>query len=720
VISLFEPILTSAMLSTIMLIAVLIIRKIFSKKLHIKVLSFLWLLVILRLAVPITPEVGIHSDLLIPAFLSDISAAPVTAPYENASETGTQISQQDGLPDAAIDNATPENNPSPIKQPTVLNKLINIANERNIMQYLSYIWAAGVIITLFVKMYSITRFKNKINRSLSIKDESIHQMMESNRALIKVKRKVIIQECAYIDAPATYGIINPKIILPFGFTNTLSKDQQNLIILHELYHIKKLDIAKNYLWLMAAIIYWFNPLLPYAHTKYINDTELHCDTLVLRTFKDDKCRIYSQSLLDVVKLSNGEIKLPIALSFCEDRSNLRKRVENMIQPTKKLKGVSITAIIAAAIISITCFTTACLPADNSNTDLSETTESTHIEFEAQPNKNVKISVDANVDMPSEKNIDLVRVVPKNISNEQLNSLIDYISNNGDMVCYGNIEVISSEDTKRDDGDLNSEHSITTYTKISASTNDNKDSFLELTQSDNGLDTQLAYWRFDDGYSQGMPSDYTGSDLEGMKKSYDECLEIAEGLVEELYGTDNNYQLEKTFCYSDSSNPLYRFFFYREYYGILSSPSALLLGEDNQYVYSNFVNIFVDDEGIFELWWLNSIETPEIIENNVDLLDTDKILDIFKEYIQNDFNWNSGENMQNSFGTSANISINSARLNIIMIPDEDAASYIATPVWEFMGDMKFDEPVDSENYGQIFEQLGACIVRINALDGTIIP
>jgi len=710
------------MLSTIMIIAILIIRKLFSKKLHIEILSFLWLLVILRLAVPITPEIGIHADSIIPAFRSDIIVATDTAAHQEEPETNYTTDLPGSSPEAAPNTPKAhETNTNASQQLSVWDKLTTYYDKLNIIMYLSYIWAAGVLITLFIKMYTIIRFKKKIVRSTPINNAEILQMMESNRKLIKLRRKVTIQECPYIDAPATYGIINPKIILPFGFINTLPKDKQNLIILHELYHIKKIDVAKNYLWLMAAILYWFNPLVPYAHSKYINDTELHCDTLVLRAFKDDKCRLYSQSLLDVVKLSNGEIKLPIALSFCEDRSNLRKRVENMIKPTKKLKGVSIAAIFAAAIISIACFTTACLPVAGLDASVSEPTESTHIEFEAQPSEYVKIFVDADLDMPVEKTIDLVRVVPKNISNEQLDSFIEYVSNNGDMFSNGDIKVMSSGETTRIDGDLNSENSITTYTEISASTNDNKDSFLELTQSDNELDSQLAYWRFDDGYQLGKPSDYTGSDIKGMKKSYDDCLEIANNLIQAMDGAESNYTLNKVFSYSDSSYPMYRFFFYREYYGILSSPASLLEGEENHYTYSNFANIFVDDEGIFEVWWLNNIEKPEIIENDVAFLDPAEIINKFEKYIKNNFYWNSGENAQPNLGASATLNINSARLNVVMIPDDqDAASYIATPVWEFIGNMEFDEPVNLEGNYEMTEQQDVCIIRINALDGKIIP
>ncbi|MBN2878001.1 MAG: hypothetical protein JXN65_00015 [Clostridia bacterium] len=228
-IPLFKSILISTMLSTIMIIAILIIRKLFSKKLHIEILSFLWLLVVLRLAVPITPEIGIHADSFIPAFRSDIIVAPDTAALQEKPETNYSEELPGDNPAAAPNTSkAPETNTNAFQQLPVWDKLRTIYHKANIMLYLSYIWAAGILITLFIKMYSIIRFKKKISLSLTINDAEIIQMMESNRKLIKLRRKVIIQECPYIDAPATYGIMYPKIILPFGFIDTLSKTSNHL------------------------------------------------------------------------------------------------------------------------------------------------------------------------------------------------------------------------------------------------------------------------------------------------------------------------------------------------------------------------------------------------------------------------------------------------------------------------------------------------------------
>ena len=722
-IPIFKSIMLSALLSTIMIIAILLVRKIFSKKLHIEILSFLWLLVIIRLAIPVTPEIGIHTSEFIPVFASDTSDAHSDTPSENITESAidTPMAESESFT-SSNDEKSSENSIINNEQVFSWNKLINNFSENSIILYLSYIWIAGAAIALISKGFILFRFRAKLSTATPISDYLILKMIYTNRKIINLKRNVAIRECAYIDAPATYGVLYPKILLPFGFASTLSEEKQNLIILHELYHIKKLDIAKNYLWLMAGLIYWFNPLLPFAHSKYINDTELHCDSLVLKTFIDDKCRVYSQSLLDVVKLSNGEIKLPIALSFCEDRSNLRKRVENMIQPTKKKKHAAIVSILTATIITFACLTTACMPASNiSNAISSEPTESKHIIFEAQPHENVKISVDADIDVPIDKTIDLVRVVPKNISDEQLDSFIDYVIL-ANSVYDGKIMKKSDYVIENDDSYLKYEQIGAVYTQITPYTKDNKKSYLELTQSINGTDSQLAYWRFDDGYSFGIPTDYAGKDIERMKKSYEDCLEISEELIRKLDGDDTSFRLEGTFCYDNNvSFPMYRFFFYKEYYGIISTPASLLLEEKNNYSYSNFINVFVDDKGIFEVWWLNSAEKPEVVENDVTLMDFDKIAKAFKTYINDDFTWNTGKNRETDFGTPAVITINNAHLNVILVPESDnSGSYIATPVWEFIGNMQFDEPVNIEGQYEITEQQDICIVRINAIDGTIMP
>ncbi len=721
---LFLSILTSALLSTVMIIAVLFIRKIFSKKLDIKIISFLWLMIIIRLAVPVTFESSIHIGEIMPPFSLSTNSEYENAPDQSPSGSVNEVNLAESTLNAPASYEENHTNAADYNfENALFIKISELINKMDIVLYLSIIWAAGAAIAFATKAFRLIKFNKKILSGTPILNTEIVNIINESKTLIKIKRNIPVYECEYIDAPVTYGVFYPKILLPVGFTNSLPHDKQILIILHELYHIKNLDVAKNYLWLASRIIYWFNPILPYAYKKYTEDTELGCDASVLNTFKDDISRLYSQSLIDVIKLSNGEIKLPIALSFCTDKSNLRKRVENMIQPTKKHKYAAVAALLAAIIITVACFTTACLPAINpSTTGILDTTELNEIEFETQPTENTKIIVDITVEVPSNSEFTIVRVAPQNISNKQLENFVDFVFDPEYIVYDGNIKTTSANATYHESTSLISEITGDTYTEITSYTQDGKETFLELTQTLSGTGTQMAYWRFDDGFNWDSLRIYDSTDIENMNNSFDECLETAEKLVQELDGKNTNFRLGDTLCYeSETGLSAYRFFFYREYNGILANMTPLLWGEENRYGYCDQINVFVDDIGILEFWWINNTSQIEIIENNAELYDFDEIISTFENYCRNDFTWKGVISDNIKYDESYEITINTAELKIMLIPEnDDQTSYMAVPVWEFIGDIVFGEPIYDENSNIITGQQNACIVHINALDGTVVP
>jgi bla regulator protein BlaR1 len=77
------------------------------------------------------------------------------------------------------------------------------------------------------------------------------------------------------------GFIRPRLVFPEGLLDTLSTSQLRHILLHELSHLKRLDIVIG--WAMAAVevLHWFNPLVWVAARQMHRDRELACDADVL-------------------------------------------------------------------------------------------------------------------------------------------------------------------------------------------------------------------------------------------------------------------------------------------------------------------------------------------------------------------------------------------------------------------------------------------------------
>jgi len=698
-VSLFKSILEITALSSILIVATLTIRKLFSKSINIKILTLLWVMVLARLIVPFSMDTSINIGEIIPSFTPNNITAE-----SNALPEGSEIDNTTNSENTNVTASDTQSNTTVSKNDAVtptVNKITSYFNQINIMQLLSFAWLAGMLIALIAKSRRMYIFSKKISLSREIKNDRILLILSNKISLINLKRKVIIYECDYIDAPLTYGVLRPKILIPVGFISSLSDDQQKMIILHELYHIKNLDVAKNYLWLAAKIIYWFNPLINLAYKAYIEDTETSCDAMVLNTYSSDRRQQYSQSLIDITKLSKGEMILPVALSFCEDKSTLRKRVEYMIKPTKKKRTVSIVTLLIAVIIVMFCFTTACLPKAEAY-EITFSDEIIHVEYEIKPEDNVTVTVNADVAYPENDTIPIIGIEPKNISYKQLEAFIDYVLEDT-PVYYKSPYYI---DDKHSHGDLFDGTIVplgeytTTYTELFAFTPDEKQSYLQLEQTPNDQGGTLTYWRFDDDHHWDNVDLYQGVDIENMEKSHSECLQIAEDLIVNLTGKDNNFEVYDTLIYTGATvESAYKFYFRRVYSGI---PSAIYAGnvyERDPYYYQTSreetITITVDDEGVFEFYWDGQFEETGIIEQNAKLLDFDDVMKMFNDYCKNNTEWNEYHLEGIVEMPSIEIDIDSIELRYVPITEYTETTnmdsvielpYELTPVWLFVGNI----------------------------------
>lgn len=98
-------------------------------------------------------------------------------------------------------------------------------------------------------------------------------------------------------SPMLVGLIRPKLVIPEDFESIFSKEQQQLILEHELCHFKRNDMVWNTIALVILAAMWFHPLAWLAFSRYRRDQELSCDQTVLAR-KHTTCRInYSKALL---------------------------------------------------------------------------------------------------------------------------------------------------------------------------------------------------------------------------------------------------------------------------------------------------------------------------------------------------------------------------------------------------------------------------------------
>lgn len=140
-----------------------------------------------------------------------------------------------------------------------------------------------------------------------------------------------------VAAPAVYGIIRPKIILP----EAMDEGALPYILLHEQVHIRRRDNLWRMLAVLTACVHWFNPLVWVFLKAFFADMELACDAGVMK--ETGRPREYAAAVL-----SAASGKTMFASAF--GGAKVRLRVENILSYKKLtvLSGVC-TALLLAAV-----------------------------------------------------------------------------------------------------------------------------------------------------------------------------------------------------------------------------------------------------------------------------------------------------------------------------------------------------------------------------------
>ncbi|HRI15086.1 MAG TPA: M56 family metallopeptidase, partial [Verrucomicrobiota bacterium] len=108
-------------------------------------------------------------------------------------------------------------------------------------------------------------------------------LLQSCKQASHLETPVSVWESAAVKSPCLLGLVRPKLLLPKGLFRELKLAELRLVFLHELAHLRRRDLAFN--WIMAAVelIHWFNPMVWFVTRRLRADREEDCDALALAT-----------------------------------------------------------------------------------------------------------------------------------------------------------------------------------------------------------------------------------------------------------------------------------------------------------------------------------------------------------------------------------------------------------------------------------------------------
>lgn len=140
------------------------------------------------------------------------------------------------------------------------------------------IWTFGVGLTL-LGIVAALRLRRRLQASAILvgEDESIAELLKSVCHESGVSRHPALQVSSIVQTPMLVGIFRPAVILPLAFQKEVSSLEMRMVLAHEVAHVRRWDLAWNWLSTLVGAVFFFHPLVWFARNRLATACEAACD-----------------------------------------------------------------------------------------------------------------------------------------------------------------------------------------------------------------------------------------------------------------------------------------------------------------------------------------------------------------------------------------------------------------------------------------------------------
>jgi beta-lactamase regulating signal transducer with metallopeptidase domain len=146
---------------------------------------------------------------------------------------------------------------------------------------LPWLWIAGFPLTCLWLLTGVAGAERLRRRSQPVDDERWLQLCRRLQRLLHVSGNVALGVSDRVAAPILVGIVRPMILLPAAALTGLPSEQIEMILLHELAHIRRWDNFVNLLQRLVEAVLFFHPAVWWLSNRVRLEREHCCDAVVL-------------------------------------------------------------------------------------------------------------------------------------------------------------------------------------------------------------------------------------------------------------------------------------------------------------------------------------------------------------------------------------------------------------------------------------------------------
>lgn len=334
--------LETSLAASVLMIPALIAAFFLRKHFFTPIRHMLGLLIVARLLLPFA----------LPSPVSIFNILQPESFWATASQRGFHFQDSALAPTETVVESTP----LPIPAPNISLSLRSAPAPKSI-PLIPLLWSLGVLAIFTRVIFQHIKIRLRLRALNHIASGPAIDALNSALELSGSHRNIKLYSMPNLSTPALFGLFRPSILLPSDLAQSNDLTRLRLVCLHEIAHLKRIDVLINWLAIFAQTLHWFNPLVWFTLRRLRVDQELLCDSDVMRILHPDDHRAYGETLLALASPRHYALStlIPVSSSF----KQLKERIAMIKQfkpATHRLLVFTLPAL--AAIVAILTFTAA--------------------------------------------------------------------------------------------------------------------------------------------------------------------------------------------------------------------------------------------------------------------------------------------------------------------------------------------------------------------------
>ena len=208
------------------------------------------------------------------------------------------------------------------------------------------LWLAGVTFFSIRLVVSWTRVQKLAREAAQPASVAWQRAVSRLADALQLRRAIALVESAAVEVPTVIGWLRPMILLPASTLSGLTPEQIEMVLAHELAHIRRNDFFVNLMQTLVETLMFYHPAVWWISNRVRDEREHCCDDLAIAVCGNPLQ--YARALTRLEELRAAQTELAVAANG----GSLMTRIRRLVVSQKESTGGGARWAAGAAVLAV--------------------------------------------------------------------------------------------------------------------------------------------------------------------------------------------------------------------------------------------------------------------------------------------------------------------------------------------------------------------------------